>query len=349
MRRSLRMTTLSLLCVEVLVSGCDGSPVAFDPHRSTLYTQSELAGGFDIRVYNEYVEQGKFYPPARIAQLRSAHDDGVATALKDYVHDRQKVLIGIMGSGNPAIRCSEAYRNTARLAWKLTHDGGYLVASGGGPGQMEAANLGAYLADEPIEAIDDALERMRSRAKKDPQTGQVPPRGSEKCEFDSVAYDAAAQSVIDKYPRGHESLGVPTWFYGNEPTNRFATHIAKFFSNGIREDLLVALAEGGIVIAPGSAGTRQEIFMDGTKTFYATFCYVSPTLFLGVKYYGPMASSGPSDPGNPGVYDLVRRLTPADYQEFLTITDDLDEAVRFFKAHPPRRVEADSKICRNMP
>ena len=33
------------------------------------------------------------------------------------------------------------------------------------------------------------------------------------------------------------SLGVPTWFYGHEPPNLFATRIAKFFTNALREDV----------------------------------------------------------------------------------------------------------------
>jgi predicted Rossmann-fold nucleotide-binding protein len=93
--------------------------------------------------------------------------------------------------------------------------------------------------------------------------------------------------VIAKFPSRHAPPGVPTWFYGNEPTNAFATNIAKFFSNGIREDLLVTIAMGGLVIAPGSAGTREEIFMDMTQNFYASFCYRSPVVFLGVDYWGP--------------------------------------------------------------
>jgi predicted Rossmann-fold nucleotide-binding protein len=355
MSSSLNIALVSLLMM--CLAGCGKSVVSFDPHRASLYTQEELWKGFDASrktpsfdavVYDEYVHQGKFYPEAAIAQLRSAHDDGMTTALRAYVHDIQRNLIAIVGSGNPTLRCSESYRSTARLAWKLVHDGKYKVASGGGPGQMEAANLGAYLSDQPIDAIDDALEIMRGRTKLEATTHQPPPRGSEKCEFEPAEYTAAAQAVIDKFPNGHENLGIPTWFYGSEPTNRFATLVAKFFSNGIREDILVSVAVGGIVIAPGSAGTRQEIFMDATKIYYGTFCYLSPAVFYGTKTYGPIPSSS-GEPGSPGIYELVHRLWRSDALDLLLMTDDADEAVKFYRGHTPRRFESDMDACKNMP
>src|ERR687885_181682 len=37
---------------------------------------------------------------------------------------------------------------------------GYLVASGGGPGSMEAANLGAFLADHDDAALDEAVAAL---------------------------------------------------------------------------------------------------------------------------------------------------------------------------------------------
>ena len=52
-----------------------------------------------------------------------------------------------------------------------------------------------------------------------------------------------ALAVRDRCPGGRQSLGVPTWFYGHEPTNLFATHVAKYFANSIREDGLLAIAD----------------------------------------------------------------------------------------------------------
>ncbi len=70
--------------------------------------------------------------------------------------------------------------------------------------------------------------------------------------------------------RDHGGLAIPTWLYGHEPANLFAAQIAKYFSNAIREDTILRLSRGGIVFAPGLAGTVQEIFQAATKTFYAT-------------------------------------------------------------------------------
>ena len=67
-----------------------------------------------------------------------------------------------------------------------------------------------------------------------------------------------------------QSLSIPTWHYGHEPTSPFATHIAKLFQNSIREDGLLTIARQGIVFTRGSAGTLQEVFQDAQQNFYAS-------------------------------------------------------------------------------
>ncbi len=63
-------------------------------------------------------------------------------------------------------------------------------------------------------------------------------------------------------------MGIPTWFYGHEPPNAFASHIAKYFANATREDGLLARSNAGIVFLPGAAGTVQEIFDNATPNYY---------------------------------------------------------------------------------
>ena len=65
------------------------------------------------------------------------------------------------------------------------------------------------------------------------------------------------------------SLGIPTWFYGHEPPNVFCDVVAKYFSNAIREDGILARSNGGVVVLPGAAGTVQEIFQAVTPLYYA--------------------------------------------------------------------------------
>lgn len=63
------------------------------------------------------------------------------------------------------------------------------------------------------------------------------------------------------------SIGIPTWRYGKEPSNGFATRHAKFFSSALRLDALVAVASGGIIFTPGGAG---KIFINTTMICYNT-------------------------------------------------------------------------------
>ena len=88
---------------------------------------------------------------------------------------------------------------------------------------------------------------------------------------DLDAWVASAYAVRERWPAAEAgpSLSIPTWFYGHEPTNLFATGIAKYFANALREDTLLHRCRGGIVYLPGQAGTVQEIFQAVTENFYA--------------------------------------------------------------------------------
>ncbi|QHY98469.1 hypothetical protein SSPS47_25500 [Streptomyces sp. S4.7] len=63
-------------------------------------------------------------------------------------------------------------------------------------------------------------------------------------------------------------MGIPTWFYGHEPPNAFAGHIAKYFANATREDGLLARCNAGVIFLPGAAGTVQEVFDNATPDYY---------------------------------------------------------------------------------
>ena len=119
------------------------------------------------------------------------------------------------------------------------------------------------------------------------------------------------------------SLGVPTWHYGHEPPNVFAGEIAKYFANSIREDGLLAIALAGVVFAPGSAGTIQEVFQDAAQNHYESFGIVSPMVFLDEVYWTERKP----------VYPLLRDLaTGYSYGELVTAVDDAATAVEFIVA-----------------
>ena len=123
-----------------------------------------------------------------------------------------------------------------------------------------------------------------------------------------------------QYPQdNYKSLGVPTWLYGHEPATPFATHIAKYFDNSIREDGILTIAKGGIVYTPGSAGTMQEIFQDATQNHYESFGYASPMIFMGKDFWTDEIP----------VYPLLQSLMKKGrYRNLiLTLTDDEDEMV----------------------
>ncbi|WP_432094344.1 LOG family protein [Streptomyces sp. bgisy100] len=229
----------------------------FDPYRGTLYTPDELFRGLDGAGYaatpdaRAYAWFGQTRADGDImgSMLRAVHDDAVSDALDELLAGRR--VVGVMG-GHAMARGTEAFAGAARLGRALA-DAGFTVATGGGPGAMEAANLGAYAVRFTDAMLDEALELLGKTPSFDPSVGD---------------WAQAAFEVRGRWPGGGPSVGVPTWFYGHEPPNAFASDIAKYFSNATREDGLLARCTAGVVFLPGAAGTVQEIFDNATPNYY---------------------------------------------------------------------------------
>src|SRR3954447_7347578 len=133
----------------------------YDPFRDSLYTREELMDGWpgetlDGRIERHVLGHGFRSPPAAEALAQRLHDHAIDVALSELLcaEPRWRV-VGVMGSAATP-RTDPWYRRVAELARALARTG-YLVASGGGPGTMEAANLGAFLAGAGDEALDQAL------------------------------------------------------------------------------------------------------------------------------------------------------------------------------------------------
>ncbi|MGC5332364.1 LOG family protein [Micromonospora sp. DT62] len=328
-----------------------GLPYPTQP--SHLYTPEELAAGFaeggfagmyDTRVYEHFRAHGGALPDVREALGQRLHDHGVDNALADATrawlatHGPQSV-VGIMG-GHAVARGSAPYRMAAVLGWELAR-ADRLVVTGGGPGVMEAANLGAHLALRPVEDLDAAIDLLAGApdfTDHDRYTaaallvreryGQpvVPPRPRDADSGSVSRADSAALAAGDVDWARAGGLAIPTWLYGHEPANLFAGRIAKYFSNAIREDTILRLARGGIVFAPGRAGTVQEVFQAATKTYYGTDGASGAYVFLDRAYWTDELP----------VESLLRPLLGAspfgDLSSSVHLTDDVHEAVRVLTA-----------------
>lgn len=302
----------------------------YDPFRSTLYTATELMIGYhenedeneslDRRIEQHFLEHGGHDPDIVEKLAQTLHDYSIDTAIKDLLGvDEQTGMplrraVGIMG-GHLTRRDDPNYAKTAHMAALLARDG-YFVISGGGPGIMEAANMGAYMAPHGLDAVNDAVQILSTAPEYALADGRL-----------DHAYVEQAQQVLAKYPTGSESLAIPTWFYGHEPVNLFATHIGKYFSNSLREDGLLAISIYGIVYAPGSAATAQEVFADAAQNHYSTFDYISPMCFLGTSHY--LLSQ---------IYScLAQQAAGHSYAQMITISDEPEKLLQFIKKHPPIR------------
>ena len=259
----------------ILLPGVAEAPV--DPWRG-LYFPSDLYAGLeggyaatpDARAFAWFVD-ARLRTDAYCTLVRAIHDDSVTDELDEFVQGRS--VVGIMG-GHALQRGSSSYAGAASLGHTLAEEG-HLVATGGGPGAMEAANLGALC--RSVDAVEEALARIAS----------VPSFRPDVTAWAVVAL-AARQVVVGDEPAAPSetlgptarSLGIPTWFYGHEPPNVFCDVIAKYFSNAIREEGLLVRANAGIVVLDGAAGTVQEIFQAVTPLYYAVDDAPLPPLVL---------------------------------------------------------------------
>jgi predicted Rossmann-fold nucleotide-binding protein len=240
-----------------------------DAYRASLYSPGELYDAasypatLDARAYGWSQEHHDH--DALLA--RTLHDHAIDVALADWAARAGQRMVGLMG-GHAVNRAEPAYAEAARLAWRL--GSGLVVATGGGPGAMEAANLGAYLSGHDVGALDEAVAHLAS----------VPSFRPSVRAWVEVAFE-----VLDRCPDGADSLGIPTWHYGHEPPNVFATAIAKYFRNATREAILLQLCDAGIAFLPGSGGTVQEIFQDACENYYADESSVAPMVLVGSTYW----------------------------------------------------------------
>ncbi len=245
----------------------------FDAYPARLYGPEDLYAGLeagyantpDATVYGWTLRERSRLLDATLAQ--SLHDHFVSDALTDVV-TAPGAGVGVMG-GHSVGRGAPEFVQAARLGHGLA-EAGHLVLTGGGPGAMEAANLGASFRDDPA-TLPDACAALAEVPSFSPDPG---------------AWAAAGFAVKQRWDCSRLSVGVPTWFYGHEPPNVFGLAIAKYFDNAIREDILLRLCGAGIVYSPGRAGTTQEIFQALTRNFYALETHeIRPMVLLGHEYW----------------------------------------------------------------
>lgn len=269
--------------------------IPFKAIRAHMYRQEELLI-VDAAMYQWYLAEIGI--KAKIAQ--TIHDFFIQDALFDYVEG--KTIIVVMG-GHGLHRNSEEYKQVARLGLSLASKG-FIVATGGGPGAMESANLGAYMLQRGgAEELEKALTLIGSV--RDPSCSH---------EYEDLA---PPRSVIAKYgyPTWDPSIGIPTYLYGHEPTNMFTNWSAKMFDNAVREGGLINIGNGGIIYTPGSAGTRQEVFQAACRNHYAPKGKEIPLVFMNKEFWEES-----------GVFNCLEKCSRGtNMHRWLSMVDEVDE------------------------
>ena len=174
----------------IVVPDLRGAPV--DLHLDHLYRPEDL---YDTPSYAESLD-ARAYAWSQTAHDRDAsmakalHDHAVDEALTDWVAGRR--LVGVMG-GHALERGTPGYRDAARLGQRLGV--AHVVATGGGPGAMEAANFGAYVGGiAETGGLDESLDLLAEVPSFRPSV---------------EAWVRAGFTVRERFPGGADSLGHP--------------------------------------------------------------------------------------------------------------------------------------------
>ena len=346
-----------------------GGPFLFDPSPARLYAPADLYRGFDP----ERPGSLKDCVDTRIAQWLTAGEGtprrlSMAETIAARLHDTRldRLVADLVRSRTPSVammgshsisRGHPAFLQFALIARDLARRG-YLVIGGGGPGLMEAANFGAFLAPCADDVLDEALAILKrppclwnsedwvasaARARAFALTQM--PGGDPAATWTSPAPDSAV------------SLAIPTWYYGREPPNLFATHIGKYFFNSLREDGLVSVATAGIIFGMGEAGTVQEVFQNASLNYYPPDGKAAaPMVFVGREFWDPDEAApvvGASVDRRPKpVLPLIRALAVQAERPFLRDVQVLDTAEEVVHAivsatPPPGGRIAQAKLAAN--
>jgi predicted Rossmann-fold nucleotide-binding protein len=348
----------------------------FNPYRSSLYSAEELVGRFTTEhlatekpVYEASVDWKSYLTFADPTDTKAFTNDSLDTVLARRLHDtsisdaldellaaardrqlaaKKGGIVAIMG-GHDMLRLEKlksapagsalgeeewegmsddsVFTRVAFLAWRLTNLG-YLLVSGGGPGAMEACNLGAYFATRTLGDLRAAIRKLEDfkEFKSGKSTEWLIPAMKVRRDFPLTLADALKC----------QSLGIPTWLYGHEPPNPFATHIAKYFENSVREEGLLAIASHGVIFAEGNAGTVQEIFQDACQNYYSSYGTAAPMILFGQEYWDPAAMPVYVNDKRKKAFPLIRKLAEEKgFTHRLIVTDSLREIVKTITSFKP--------------
>lgn len=333
----------------------------FNPARARHYSPRELFRGapahpddamafvqtLDFRSYAYFRSGGgAIFKSPYVAMVEAMHDASIIQATYQLMREVVKsgrLPMAIMG-GHQEPRDSDTYFQIALTAKTLSEDG-YFLASGGGPGCMEATHLGALFAGRSESDLKDAIRRLSIRPAYPHEVEQLLVARGESWQVDRVAMRAIMEWFLPALEISNElqsdltsqnhSLAVPTWHYGHEITTPLATHISKFFLNSIREDILLNLAKSGVIFARGRAGTLQEIYQYAAGVYYGKGRLDHGTMpsmiFLDRAFWGVgdgcTESSFAVEPTLRALFTQYAKIDPLVFDEYWHFVDTTEEAV----------------------
>ncbi len=273
----------------------------FNIVQEKLYTQKSIKELNIEKIHNSGYQN--FFEVPNIEIFKRIHDLSISYCLNDYLNN--KSVIGFMGGHNIG-RNTDLYKDISLLSKKLSGSG-YLIVTGGGPGIMEAANLGAYFSRDTEDNVIRTIKKLSS----------VPL-------YTMDNYLNSSEKIVNTQLNGSENLSIPTLHYINEPINKFATRIAMFFSVHEREYWLLKRSNKAIIVAPGSMGTLNEIFSFLSQLKYDKNKEKAPIILFGKDFFSKQIN----------LYALLKKFSIKNkISDVVFISDSIDEVYQIIETY----------------
>ena len=295
----------------------------YRPYRKALYGALDLYDNFesdqpesysdtlDAKVYSHWQQTGGGECTDLLENLgRRIHDHSITEAIEGLIEGHE--VVAVMG-GHGLCRDDDGYSAVSRMSRHLARQG-KLMASGGGPGAMEATHLGSWMAPYSDEDLQVALAILAAAPSFEPV-------------FEWLVAAFRRQITVSGVRRIANLAWHPDMALRPRTSKRLRhAHCQVLRQRGQRRRA-ADHRRHGVIFTPGSAGTVQEIFQDATQNHYETAGPPSPMVFFGSHFWREEL------PVTAVIDSLGRDRAWTDH---VTVTDDEDEAVDAIMSHRRR-------------
>jgi predicted Rossmann-fold nucleotide-binding protein len=289
---------------------------------TSLYTRRDLAScgpdglTFDAAVHR-FVRESSDEQSLCAFQVHDARVNWLIQELATAFENEGTRRVAVLG-GHSLSSSSPLYGAMIDLGHRLARRG-YVVVTEGGGGAMEAASLGSVLKELSAKELAMSLARL--------DTATPAALGNQQDALGAINGTEWSKPVLL-----HGGIAISSWnniVY--QAANLMPALTARFMYRGDAENSVLEFGRHGTIIAPGGAGTMQELFQAITRRVYARERSEDkcPLILFGSDYWRDRVPT----------VSFLQAMLQEDFRRVgnvMIVSDDTSEIVDFLEYNRPR-------------